>query len=354
MRRYIALVWLLLFLFSGLQPAQAQEEDQKQKYGWIVPLWYGKPLVSEIESPMIKVSEGYGRAREEYISMEDNKNLYAPFLNVSLGTLIPIWSGKINDEWNIGVDLPISFHLWLDLKSQSAPVLNTDYRFAVGQVKALRTFPNNGFLKNISFRFAPYNHESTHIGDELTIRRKNEGFPLTRVNVSYEYSELAVCINDPNATRKNNHALKAGLMVRIPNGKSWFKIYPNEGDTTLNYAMKNLSEFYFEYEFQRTTGWLTSKNVSNVLSLEVRNRARYHYPEVKWDDETQGWYTTRSKHTRSWNYNLYFGWKIRPKFTWYTNSVGFYLNAYYGIVPYGQFRNTPGYSYLGFCIVVEQ
>lgn len=346
----------VLLVFISFLPSTAQEKscEEYQKYGWIIPVRFAKPFVAEIESPLTKIAEGYGRARQEYAPYEGKQDKYYPYLNVSLGVTIPIWSHRFDENWSIGVDIPISFHLWLDLKAESAPVLNTDYRFAVGQIKVLREFHTNNWLKNLSLRLAPLNHESTHIGDELTIRRKNEGFPLTRVNVSYEYSEIALCMNDPNGTRKSNQALKAGMMMRIPNGSSWFKIYPNEGDTLLNYAMRNLTEYYFQYEYQRSTGWLTNKNLLNVFSIEVRNRARYHYPQIRWNEELESWYLTQSHHTRAWCYNAYFGWKFYPKFTWYTNSIGFYLNAYYGIVPYGQFRNTAGYAYLGFSIVVEQ
>ena len=331
----------------------AQSWEDPQKFGWLVPVRYAKPFVAETESPLTKVEIGYGRAREEYTPMLKGKK-YNPYLNVSLGVTIPIWSRRLSDQWMIGVDLPISFHLWLDLKTKSAPVLDTDYRFAVGQVKALYLFEGKRWLRNLSFRFAPFNHESTHIGDELTIRRKEAGFPLTRVNVSYEYSELAVCLNDPNGTRRNNQAFKAGLMVRIPSGSSWFKIYPNEGDSIFNSKMKNLFEYYFEYEYQRSSGFLTKSNITNVLSIEIRNRARYHYPVIYWDSKYKDWYMHETRHTRAWCYNVYYGWKFYPKHNWYPNSIGFYAHAYYGIVPYGQFRNTPNYSYIGFSVVVEQ
>ena len=60
-----------------------------------------------------------------------------------------------------------------------------------------------------------------------------------------------------------------------------------------------------------------------------------------------------SKHSRANCYNLYWGWKFLPKDSHYINSVGLYLHGYYGIVPYGQFRNTGGYGYFGFSIVID-
>lgn len=349
----VASILILLIFILQRTSLRAQSWEEPQKYGWLVPVRFAKPFVAEIESPLTKVEEGFGRAREEYTPMNTGRK-YNPYLNVDLGVFIPIWSRRLSDNWMIGIDIPISFHLWLDLKTISAPVLNTDYRFAFGEIKALYLFEGKRWLRNISFRLAPYNHESTHIGDELTVRREEEGFPLKRVNVSYEYAELAVCVNDPNGTRKDNHAFKAGLMMRIPNGSSWFKIYPNEGDTIYNSDMKNVMEYYVQYEYQRSKGFLTGKHVTNVLSAEIRNRARYQYPVVYWDEKLNYWYALNAKHSRAWCYNLYFGWRFYPKHNWYPNSLGFYAHAYYGVVPYGQFRNTPGYGYLGFSIVVEQ
>ncbi|MEG1585444.1 MAG: DUF1207 domain-containing protein [Bacteroidales bacterium] len=353
-RLFFSRIVILFLLLIPAHIVSGQHCEEPQRYGWFIPVWFAKPLVSEMEGPMTKVAEGFGRAREEYAPSDKHSDKYVPYLNVSLGVFLPVWSKQLRNNWAIGIDFPISFHLWLDLKAQSAPVLNTDYRFAVGEIKVLKKFPNNKYLHNLSMRLAPYCHESTHIGDELTILREQAGFPLTRVNVSYEYSEFAICLNDPNGTRKDNHALKLGIMLRNPTTKSWFKIYPNEGDSIYNHKMKNIPEFYGEYEWQRSTGWATNKNILNVLSVELRNRAQYKYPSIKWDEGLQMWYAAPVHHSRAWCVNLYYGWKFMPTPNWYYNSVGFYLNAYHGIVPYGQFRNTGGYSYLGFSIVVEQ
>ena len=352
--RHFILYLIGFILFLPVLTIRSQTDSCGYRYGWFVPVHFAKPFVSEMEAPLTKVAEGFGRAHEEYAPGALHSDRYIPYLNVSLGVFLPVWSKQLRNNWAIGIDFPIHFHLWLDLKNESAPVLDTDYRFAVGEVKLLKTYPNGKWLRNFSLRIAPYCHESTHIGDELTIRRSQAGFPLTRVNVSYEYSEFAFCMNDPNGTRRDNHALKFGLMLRIPTGSSWFKIYPNEGDSIFNHKMRNITEFYGQYEWQRSTGWAANNHILNVLSAEIRNRAKYKYPTVGWNEEMQMWYLTESHHSRAWCFNLYYGWKFMPKSRWFYNSVGLYLNGYYGIVPFGQFRNTGNYSYLGFSIVIEQ
>ena len=348
MVRYFFSALLLIFSVA----CYAQNDITNRAFGWFVPVNFAAPLVSEMESTMIKVEEGWGRAREEYTPYKPKERKYMPYLNVSLGAEIPIWSASLGNDWYLAVDIPIDFHLWLDLETSSAPVINTDYRFAYGQVKALKVFHGLRYINNLSLKLAPYSHESTHIGDELTIRRKDEKFPLTRVNVSYMYTELSACLNDPVATRNENHALKGGLMLRVPTGRNWFKIYSPDGDTSLNVSMKNVLEYYLEYEWQRAHGWATAKNITNVLSFEVRNRAKYQYPTIFWDNKEDDWYSRSPKHSRAFCFNLYYGWRFFPKYLWIYNNVGFYIHGYYGIVPYGQFRNTGDYSYLGVSIVM--
>jgi Protein of unknown function (DUF1207). len=344
---------IFVLIISLFYVSQSKAQDTALPYGWIIPACYSKPFICEIESTLNRTQIGYGRGKEEYTPMENETSSFVPYLNVDIGTTIPIYSGQFRKSWLYSIDIPISFHLWLDLKTKSAPVLNTDYRFALGQIKLLKLIHGKKFIKNISFRYAPLNHESTHIGDELTIRRELEGYPITRVNVSYEYSEIAACINDPTNSRKNNQALKVGLMVRIPNGSNWYKIYPNEGDTIFNSKMGNLTEFYIEYEWQRISKLFKNKNILSVLSMEVRNRAKYKYPTISWNSYYHKWEVIPSKHSRAWCYNLYYGWRFFPKILKYDNSIGLYLHGYYGIVPYGQFRNISNYSYVGFAIVLQ-
>ena len=234
MKRYVFFCFSCFIIFNLF----CQNKCDYEKYGWFVPVYFCQPFVSEIESPLTKIEEGFGRARAEYTPINNKKRKYLPYLNVDLGVEIPVWSMKLPKDWYIAGDFPVDFILWLDLQTLSAPVIDTDYRFAVGQIKALKIF-HDKYINNLSIRLAPYNHESTHIGDELTIRRKDAGYPITRVNVSYEYTELAVCLNDPVGSRLENHALKAGMMLRMPLGSNWFKIYTNEGDPSFEVNMKH-------------------------------------------------------------------------------------------------------------------
>ncbi|MCD4709505.1 MAG: hypothetical protein K8R52_01555 [Bacteroidales bacterium] len=70
--------------------------------------------------------------------------------------------------------------------------------------------------------------------------------------------------------------------------------------------------------------------------MEANNRFKFSYDEA-------------IQETRSWNINLYFGWKYIAEKS--GHHVGFFLRYYAGIIPNGQFRNTGGYRYAGLSIV---
>lgn len=38
--------------------------------------------------------------------------------------------------------------------------------------------------------------------NEIVIYRKDENFPIARINVSYEYTEFQVTLNDPDGSRE--------------------------------------------------------------------------------------------------------------------------------------------------------
>jgi hypothetical protein len=147
--------------------------------------------------------------------------------------------------------------------------------------------------------------------------------------------------------------LRLGLLYRISNrGLGWFSVRKDaELTTDLNIPTSNYrAEYYVEYQFQRTRGFLASKRFVNVLSFEVRNRLRYGYPLFKKTDE--GWETTDVKEKMQLNFNLYLGYKFYPRSN-NSHAVGFYFHGYRGLNPYGQLRNYPGYPFFGVSLTYE-
>jgi len=157
---------------------------------------YGKYFVSDIDAPITNISLGYWTNSIEYNirKIRDNKALI-PLVEITLGTELPLlnWS---KEKYSMSISLPFRFNLWLDkFEEITAPVINTDYQIGL-EINYLRPV-NSKSIKNLGIKFTPLMHESTHIGDEITIYRIKNNFPITRVNVSYEATEIAIQINDP-------------------------------------------------------------------------------------------------------------------------------------------------------------
>ena len=125
---------------------------------------------------------------QEFPHSQERGNRFA--WQVSMGREIPMvgWqSDSVGRErfepgrWGIGVWIPISFHVIEDFKDDSNPIVDTDYRFGSmvkGQVGLAPHW-------TASFRFVPWAHESTHLGDEYTILAQADA-AFERINVSYE------------------------------------------------------------------------------------------------------------------------------------------------------------------------
>jgi len=160
-------------------------------------------------------------------------------------------------------------------------------------------------------------------------------------------------VNDPDASRENRHSIRFGGLYRISNrGLGWFSVRKDAEITTdlTIPASKYRSEYYVEYQLQRTSGFLASKRFVNVLSFEVRNRLRYGYPLFKKVDNA--WETTDVKEKMQTNFNLYVGYKFYPRSA-NSQSIGLFFHGYRGLNPYGQLRNYPGYPFFGLSLTYE-
>jgi hypothetical protein len=344
---------LLLALGLLAQTAHAQSIHTNSRF--FSSAQFGRPFVAEMSSYLNKLEVGLGENHSEY-DINPFTRVYKPFVEVHVGFSMPLFRReRYRDSTKVSAwawSVPVHFHLWWDaLESSTAPILNTDYRFAVSEFRYIRYFRSRR-IRNMSVRFLPFAHESTHLGDELTIFRKSAALPLTRVNVSYEYAELAVGINDPDNSRETRRSVRVGAMQLLNPQKGWYSVSSADGDTSLFVPSRRSSEFYVQYQSQRAQGFLTGKNVLNVLSVELRNRVRYGYPS---------YVTTASNDTeqvaldeaRTWSVNGYFGWRFYPSDNLLARGIGFYVRGYAGIPPFGQFRNIPRYSFLGFSVVLE-
>lgn len=322
---------------------------------------YGKPFIAEMHSETPKMEVGFNKSYSEYNLQEESEKFDRPMVEVHLGYNMSLYAatfGKLEGDpskpkWGVAVNWKVSMHTLDDMwEPVTAAVINTDYRFGGPEILAIIYFSDIPYLKNISFSWLPVFHECTHLGDEVTIYRKDINFPVTRINISYEFTEFHVTVNDPDGTLENNHSLRAGVVFRLSDrGNGWYEIQDDAlVDKTLTFKDSNERfEYYFQYQFQRSKGPLASKRIVNVLSVEVRNRVRYGYPIFKKDGDQ--WETKEIGETRMWTLNAYLGLKFYPKKG--GESLGLFLHYYKGMNPYGQLRNYPSYGFLGFSITYE-
>jgi hypothetical protein len=357
MRKSLFILLSIFHVFSFV--SYSQDSIRPAWDGFLESASYAKPFVSEMHSTISKVELGYNKSYAEFNLLEQNSKFDRPMVEMHAGFDAPLYAitfGTVGNKpkWGIAVSLPVSVHVLEDMWDPvTAPVINTDYRFGSARIRAIRYFSGNGFLKNISVSWLPLFHECTHLGDEITIFRMNDTFPITRINVSYEYTEFQLTFNDPDADRETRHSLRIGGLYRISNrGLGWFSVRKGvETQADLNIPESNYrAEYYAEYQFQRASGFLASKRFVNLLSFEVRNRLRYGYPLYKKVDNV--WETTEVKEKMQVNFNLYVGYKFYPRSN-NSQSIGLFLHGYKGLNPYGQLRNYPGYPFFGLSLTYE-
>ncbi|MEI6594487.1 MAG: hypothetical protein WCO28_02925 [Bacteroidota bacterium] len=348
---------LLIFTSIGLF---AQDSAVTFWDGFFMNSDYSKPFVSEIHSTQCKVELGYNKVESEFDLLEEKSRFQRPMVELHLGFEAPLYATGFGikgseKSWGFGIRLPLSVHVLEDMWGpETAPVINTDYRFGAPRFVAIRKISGNRFLKNISFSWIPMFHECTHLGDEITIYRMDEKFPITRINVSYEFTEFQVTLNDPGKSTDNCQSLKLGLMYRLSDrGQGWFSARKNvEITQDINIPTSNYrAEYYADYLFQRSKGFLANKRCVNIFSLEVRNRLRYGYPLFR--KVNGAWETKEIKETMEFCFNFYAGYKFLPKNNEGNHSVSLLFHAYNGLNPYGQLRNYSSYPFFGIALTYE-
>ena len=353
--------YLIVFTTILILSLQAKGQDSASTFwdGFFEPAFFGKPFIAEVHSTLTKIEAGYSKSYSEYNLLEQSAKFQRPVVEEHVGMDAPLYAYKFGVSGNtyqkgIAISLPLSIHVLEDMwEPVTAAVINTDYRFGSPRIRAIQYFSGNKFIKNISLSWLPIFHECTHLGDEIVIYRKDENFPITRVNVSYEYTELQVTINDPDESRENNHSFRLGGFYRISNrGLGWYSVRQDAELTqpVLLKASEYGYEIYLQYQYHRSTGFLASKRIMNVFSFEARDRLRYGIPMFK--KVNNNWETTEVKERMQWNFNLYFGWRFYPK-SKLNHSLGLLFHAYKGIIPYGQLRNYPGYPFFGLALTYE-
>jgi len=240
-------------------------------------------------------------------------------------------------------------------ESSTHPIINTEYRIGTLEINYLYDLQFLGidFIRNAGLKFIPFFHESSHIGDELTIYRKDAGLPITRVNPTGNTAELSLVLNDENGSQAGNHSFKAGTRIIYFEDTGFYTMRPEEGDTSKITHTGNRFEWYGQYQWNGTSGFIKNPRISTVFSLELRNRVLFDYPYYNIDPKSSigpAEFNSDRKHVPS--FNGYVGWRYRPSEE-KPSYLGLYLRFYVGANPHGQFRNIPTYRYYALSLVYE-
>jgi Protein of unknown function (DUF1207) len=327
MKKVVFIAMVLALSMSALKGQEAEHYFFKDSY-------ILKPFLSEIRSTANKLEiAGLNKLDENYYVSD-----YAsrPFMEVHLGTELPLYY-LLNNQKNFKFSISgyIANILLIDMfEMNTAPVINTDYFF--GLKAAAVKYIDHPYIRNIGLKVVPIFHESTHVGDEFSLHGYQNLPDFRRVNVSYEAWEIAAVINDPDTIKSNLFSAKVGFHGLWNTNKGYYTTDSLETKGVMAPPSEKNYEYYLQLNLQRTHGFLCSDKWMNILSVEANNRLKFSYDEGV-------------KETRSWNINLYLGWKYISQKS--GHNVGFFFRYYAGIMPYGQFRNTGGFRYAGLSIV---
>ncbi len=327
MKKALFLTFLLALSISVMKGQEAEHYFFKDSY-------ILKPFLSEIRSTALKAELAWLNKLDENYYISDYAS--RPFMEIHVGTELPIYY-LVNRQKDFKFSTCGYFGniLLIDMFEQTtAPVINTDYFFGL-KVAAVK-YIDHPYIRNIGLKVVPVFHESTHLGDEFSIHGYNNLPDFRRVNVSYEAWEIAAVINDPDTIKSNLFSAKVGLHGLWNQSKGYYTSDSLETKGVLAPPSEKNYEYYLQLNLQRTRGFLCSDRWMNIISVEANNRLKFSYDEA-------------IKETRSWNINLYLGWKYISQKS--GHNVGFFFRYYAGIIPHGQFRNTGGFRYAGLSIV---
>jgi hypothetical protein len=227
-------------------------------------------------------------------------------------------------EWGFGLWIPISFHMIEDHKDESAPIVDTDYRFGF-MTKFQYGLSEDSWL---GIRFTPWAHESTHLGDEyVIIAQRQPGFE--RANPSFEYYEYGVSF-EKKFTNSMITLRTGGINLHGDDG--YYSDHLLGTDTpTLTPSGKNFEpSFGIEWRGREWHGR------ELFASLDARHKLIYNFHRAAGEEER-----------KQWSYSLAVGRTV-PEGTGNAPLREYFGYFYFGVNPFGQLRVQDNYWLAGF------
>ena len=296
---------------------------------------------------------------------------YSTQMFAVFGARISVWTMDLQDSrFSLNVAQTASAHLWMDVsESTTVPVVNTDYRIAVPTFTFLHRLQGREavpFLRNYSIQFCPFKHESTHIGDEMVLQRADNNYALRRVNVSYNYAELNLTLNEPEDRYAQTHTFRLGGLLLLHPKEGWYWLDSRDGDVNNiasnqpvhtnriglpeRYGPSGLPfEIWLQYQYQSACSF---HGFQAIVSAEVRNRALYGYSLTETSPASSP--RTASADPHRFTYSVFAGARYNmPHYDGYFSRFAIGVRAYHGNCPYGIFRSIDNFSHIGVCVVYQ-
>lgn len=364
---------LIAFVLTSVASTGAELVPDSVAYRagrWFQYVPYGQSLCADEHPDFMRADIGAVRYTPE-TNYGNSSAKYSAQVFAVFGVRINIWSMDIQDRrFGFSFSQTASAHLWMDISEPTtSPVVNTDYRVGVPTFTFLHRLQGEEavpFLKNYSIQFCPFKHESTHIGDEMVLQRADKGYALRRVNVSYNYVEMDVTLNEPEDRYAPTHTFRVGALVLLKPKHGWYFVDSRDGDVNniaSNQPVRNNRaglperygpsglpfEMWLQYQYQ---SGCSPHGFQAIVSAEVRNRAMYGYSLT----ETAHADTPREAKydPRRFTYSVFVGARYNmPHYDSYFSRIAVGVRAYHGNCPYGMFRSVDNFSSIGLCIVYQ-
>lgn len=315
MRRYLAIAIGLAAVVPGEAAGQSRPDVWTFRD---VP--YYEPLTAEPRAARIELM--IPAWAKEFPHSEEPGSRFA--WQITLGRELPIvgvrsekLDGRVGKgQWGLGLWTPISFHVIEDFKDESAPIVDTDYRFGT-MLKFQYGLREDLWL---GVKFVPWAHESTHLGDEyVIIAQRDETF--IRVNPSFEYYEYGISFEKVfGSDRLHLIARHGGINLWGEDG--YYSDHLLGEDTrTLTPSEKNYEpSFGFEVRGREFRG----RHL--FASVDARHKLVYAFKRAPGETEEKQWSTKFAVGLAA------------PENTRGVPLKSIYLHYYRGVNPYGQLR----------------
>jgi hypothetical protein len=304
---------------------------------------YNSTIKADTRAPYNKILFLAYSKEFEYQRSKGNLFLW----EMQLGQEFPLYIYENDDtetsisinSWGIGLWFPVSFHMVEDLKSESNPIINTDYRFMAMFKGALGVDFFDSFKQEvIGFKLIPFGHESTHLGDEFSIYAKQKYPNFMRVNLSWEFYEANVGYsyfkNDAEVTMRLGFI---GSFTKV-GFYTWDSAETN--GRILTPSKNRIESIYFQYQrtFHSSVGM---SDYRPFISIDIRSKILFNYLKPM----------SQENDTFAPSINLISG--LTSKKGAKHIKLDPYIQIYYGVNPNGQFRNDSKYWIVGFGFTLE-